>query len=232
MRNIFDLSKSKREARCAAKLRLDDAAGFSLIELLIAMTIVLIMMVGASQLLMSSLGVRTRENQKSDALADAQRALNIMSREIGNTGFGLDYNGIVAVDCHPTAATDPISAQIRIRANLNNTDATTGQADEDVTYVYQGSPTFAIVRYDKSTNVRTVLANRIDAMQIYYIDASGNVKPSAAQPIATAADIANAVRVRITIQVNLQPTVGQPASQVLLTSEIALRNAPTVMRTY
>jgi prepilin-type N-terminal cleavage/methylation domain-containing protein len=207
--------------------RLGNAAGFSLIELLIAMTIVLIMMVGASQLLMSSLGVRTRENQKSDALADAQRALNIMSREIGNTGFGLDYNGIVAVDCHPTTATDTNTAQIRIRANINNSDTTTGQADEDVTYDFQGSPTFAIVRYDKSTNVRTVLANRIDAMQITYIDAAGGTST-----LATAAAVASAVRVRITIQVNLQPTVGQPASQVLLTSEIALRNAPTVMRAY
>jgi prepilin-type N-terminal cleavage/methylation domain-containing protein len=223
-------SNPKREARRAKLSRLDDAAGFSLIELLIALTIVLIMMVGASQLLMGSLGVRTRENQKSDALADAQRALNIMSREIGNTGYGLDYNGLVAGDCHPITATDTNTAQIRIRANLNNTDATTGQADEDVTYVFQGSPTFAIVRYDKNTNTKTVLANRIDGMQITYIDAT---TPTPNESIlATPAVVANAVRIRITIQVNLQPTVGQPASQVLLTSEIALRNAPTVMSTY
>jgi prepilin-type N-terminal cleavage/methylation domain-containing protein len=227
MRNILNLSNPKRETRRAKTLRPGDAAGFSLIELLIAMTIVLIMMVGASQLLMSSLGVRARENQKSDALADAQRALNIMSREIGNAGFGLDYNGLVAGDCHPTTATDTNTAQIRFRANLNNSDATTGQTDEDVTYVYQGSPTFAIVRYDKNSNTRTALANRIDAVQITYIDAAG-----ATSTLATAAVVAAAVRIRITIQVNLQPTVGQPASQVLLTSEIALRNAPTVVRTY
>lgn len=226
----MNLSNPKREARHARPLRRDDAAGFSLIELLIAMTIVLIMMVGASQLLMGSLGVRTRENQKSDALADAQRALNVMSREIGNTGFGLDYNGLVAGDCHPTTATDTNAAQIRIRANLNNTDATTGQADEDVTYVFQGSPTFAIVRYDKNTNTKTVLANRIDGMQITYIDATTPTPNESV--LATPAVVTSAVRIRITIQVNLQPTVGQPASQVLLTSEIALRNAPTVMRTY
>jgi prepilin-type N-terminal cleavage/methylation domain-containing protein len=227
MRNVLNLSNPKREALLSRQVRLDDAAGFSLIELLIAMTIVLIMMVGASQLLMGSLGVRTRENQKSDALADAQRALNIMSREIGNSGFGLDYNGLVAGDCHPLTTTDTNTAQIRFRANVNNSDATTGQTDEDVTYVYQGSPTFAIVRYDKNSNARTALANRIDAMQITYIDAAG-----ATSTLATAAVVAAAVRVRITIQVNLQPTVGQPASQVLLTSDIALRNAPTVVRTY
>jgi hypothetical protein len=153
-----------------------------------------------------------------------------MSREIGNAGLGLDYNGLVAEDCHPTTAADTNTAQIRIRANLNNTDYTTKQADEDVTYVYQGSPTFAIVRYDKNANTSTVLANRIDGMQITYID--GTQPTPNESIIATPAAVASAVRIRIKIQVNLQPTVGQPASQVLLTSEIALRNAPTVIRTY
>ena len=228
MRNISSPSKEKSVKLCAANIRASNTeSGFSLIELLIAMAILLIMMAGASQLLMKSLGTRTRENQKSDALADAQRALNIISREIGNSGFGLDYNGIVAADCHPTSAADPNIAQIRIRSNVNNTDATTGQVDEDITYVYQGTPTNAIVRYDKNTNTQTVLANRIDAMQITYVDAAGN--PST---LATPAVVSNAVSVRLTIQVNLPPTVGQPASQVLLTSEIALRNAPTTIRHY
>jgi len=40
------------------------------------------------------------------------------------------------------------------------------------------------------------------------------------------------VRIRLTVQVNLQPTVGQPASQILLESDIALRNAPSVVRRY
>jgi len=228
MRNILSPLKEKSVKRRARGTRVSSAeAGFSLIELIIAMGILLIMMAGASQLLMRSLGTRTRENQKSDALSDAQRALNIMSREIGNSGFGLDYNGIVAADCHPTNAGDPNIAQIRIRSNVTNTNGATDQADEDVTYVYQGSPTNAIVRYDKNTNTQTVLANRIDAMQITYLDSAGN--PST---LATPSAVSNAVSVRITIQVNLPPTVGQPASQVLLTSEIALRNAPTTIRHY
>lgn len=202
-------------------------AGFSLIELILAMAILLVMMAGASQLLMNSLGARTRENQKSDALSDAQRALNIMSREIGNSGFGLDYNGIVAVDCHPKTTTDPITAQIRVRANINNSDAAINSSDEDITFVYQPAPISSIVRYDAKTNTRTVLANRIDAMQITYIDEAG-----ATSTLATPAVVLNAVRVRITVQANLDPTVGQPASRVLLTSDIALRNAPSVVRRY
>ena len=228
MRNSSNLpnhTRARGRARPAAKPK--GAAGFSLMELIIAMTILLVMMAAASHVLMNSLGARTRENQKSDALADAQRALNIMSREIGNSGFGLDYNGLVAADCHPTTATDPITAQLRLRANVNNADATTAQTDEDVTYVYQGSPTNAIVRYDRNTNTRTVLATPISAMQITYIDAAG-----ATSTLATPAVVAAAERVRITIQVNLPRTVGQSQTPVLLTSDIALRNAPNVVRRY
>ena len=216
-------SAQKRRRRAP---RLSRADGFSLIELTIAMAIVLVMMAGASRLLMSSLGVRTRESQKSDALADAQRALNIMSREIGNSGFGLNYNGLVASDCHPTTTADPNVAQIRLRANVVNTNDQISDADEDITFVYQGT-TKAIVRYDAVTQTSTVLAGAIDAMQITYIDAAG-----ATSNLATAAAVKDAVRVRITIQVNLQQTVGQPASQVLLTSEIAIRNAPSVINHY
>ena len=201
--------------------------GFSLIELVIAMGLVLVMMAGASRLLMTSLGVRTRESQKSDALADAQRALNIMSREIGNSGFGLDYNGLVWPDCHPTTAADPVTAQIRLNANVNNTNKDITDADEDVTFIYRGAPTRAIIRYDAGAKTSTVLAGEIDAMQITYINAAGGEST-----LATPAAVGEAVRVRITIQVKLQETVGQAASQVLLTSEIALRNAPSVINHY
>ena len=71
--------------------------GFSLLELIIAMAITMTLMTAAATLLANALRVRTRENQKSDALADTQRALNIMSREIANSGFYLTTNGIAFV---------------------------------------------------------------------------------------------------------------------------------------
>ena len=203
------------------------ASGFSLMELTIAMAILLIMMAGASRLLMSSLSTRTRENQKTDALANTQRALNIMSREISNSGFGLDFNGLVANDCHPSSNADTASAQIRFRSNVSNTDATTLQADEDVTYVYQPAPVSAIVRYDKNINTRTVLADQISSMEISYVDDAGTISP-----FATPAAVATAVRVRITVKVDLPAMTNQPASQVSLVSDITLRNAPTVIGRY
>ena len=222
---LFGNKKTAR--RGARQAKLDNASGFSLMELTIAMAILLVMMAGASRLLMSTLGSRTRENQKSDALADAQRALNIMSREISNSGFGLDFNGLVATDCHPNSNGDSAKAQIRFRTNVNNSDTTTQQADEDVTYVFQDAPVSAIVRYDKNTNTRTILADRIAALEIAYVNDAG-----VTSTLATAAAVSTAVRVRITVKVDLQPMAGQPSSQVSLISDIALRNAPTVVSRY
>ena len=72
--------------------------GFSLFELIIAMTLTVVVMGIASTLLAQCLNVRTRANENVDALADAQRALNIMSREIADAGFNLSDNGLVAAD--------------------------------------------------------------------------------------------------------------------------------------
>jgi prepilin-type N-terminal cleavage/methylation domain-containing protein len=195
------------------------AAGFSLIELIIAMTVTLVLMTAACTLLAQSLGIRTRENRKSDGLADAQRALNIMSREIANSGFGLTDNGIVAADSAGSA--------IRIRANLNG-DAAADDPDEDITYVYQATP-LAVVRYDRSTGVATSLASAIDSLTITYFDNAGAV--IANNPL-TAANAPNVERVRIALNVTLRATQGQPASSVQLTSDIALRNAVGVLTKY
>src|SRR5215207_9876671 len=145
-------------------------AGFSLVELLMAMSITLTVLGLTSGLLASSFNARARENQKTDALADAQRALNIMTREIANTGFGLANNGIVAADSNETA--------IRVRANLNafegqSTSSSISDRNEDVKYsLYSAGSDSYIVRLDIGTqNQTTVLANRVDALQIRYYPA-------------------------------------------------------------
>lgn len=194
-------------------------AGFSLIELIIAMTVTLVLMTAACTLLAQALGIRTRENRRSDALADAQRALNIMSREIANSGFGLTDNGIVAADSAVST--------IRVRANLNG-DAAVDDPDEDVTYVYQATP-LAIVRYDRNAGTATSLASAIDSLTITYFDNAGAV--IANNPL-TAANTPNVTRVRIALSVTLRATQGQPASAVQLTSDVALRNSAGPLSKY
>jgi prepilin-type N-terminal cleavage/methylation domain-containing protein len=188
-------------------------AGFSLLELVIAMTITLMMMTAASTLLTSSVGTRMRENSRTDALADAQRAIQIMSREIANSGFGLTNNGIVA--------TDATATKIRIRANVNNTNATISDQDEDVTYAYQPAPVSAIVRFDRATGATNVLANNIRAFAITYQDAAGG-----------AANANVAERILIDVTVDVWRVTGQPPTQVRMQSEVALRNAPQVLKRF
>ncbi|HEY0386061.1 MAG TPA: prepilin-type N-terminal cleavage/methylation domain-containing protein [Pyrinomonadaceae bacterium] len=207
-----------------------NAAGFSLVELMIAMTIIIIGMGVASKLLAQSFGIRTREDTRSDAIADAQRALNILSREIANSGFGLTDNGIVPADSNATS--------IRVRANLNaylgqTTSGTVTDRDEDVKYIMyvdDAAQRRYLVRYDVNLTApmnQTVLANRIDSLNIAYFDVAGNQLNVAATPALAA----NATRLVLTVGVTL-PAVGapgasnyQPSSQIQLTSAVVLRNA-------
>lgn len=106
------------------------AAGFSLLELVIAMAITLAVMGMATAMVARVFGVRRRETQRTDALSDARRALSIMSREIANAGFGTIDNGIVAADSGLTS--------IRLRSDLNSSGTINGvstEQDEDIKYI-------------------------------------------------------------------------------------------------
>lgn len=190
-----------------------EQGGFSLLELLITMVVTLAVLVAASTLLASSLRTRTRENARSDALASAQRALNIMSREISNSGYGLSDNGIVVAD----SAAD----SIRVRANLNN-DADLNEVDEDVRFILQ-TANGEIVRYDNSTpaSARSILATNITSLTLKYLNVAG-----------TEVSADNAERISIELLVNLPAGPEQPASNVYLVSQVALRNAPGTLQQY
>jgi prepilin-type N-terminal cleavage/methylation domain-containing protein len=84
-----------------------DAAGFTLLEMLIALAVTTVVTGLAITLLAASLNLRAREDRRSDAIADVRRALNTMTGEIANAGYGLPagspVNGIVANDSDNTA---------------------------------------------------------------------------------------------------------------------------------
>ena len=215
------------------------SGGFSLLELLIAMVITMALMTAATTLLASALRVRSRENQKSDALADTQRALNITSREIANAGFNMTGNGIVAADSSLN--------EIRVRANLNRYDYDPSVTDasrenvqdtgEDITYFNNTADnTMYLARHDKYGTGSTVLANRIDGMNIHYFDQKVTyTAPPAGSDItgasATEVNPAGAKYIVIAISVTLDAigTPGQPGYQppysVLLCSDVTLRNS-------
>lgn len=214
------------------------SGGFSLLELLIAMVITMALMTAASTLLANALRVRSRENQKSDALADTQRALNIMSREIANSGFNMTGNGIVAADSGLN--------EIRVRSNLNRYDfdplvtdesrANVQDPNEDITYfINTADNTMYLARHDEFGTGSTVLANRIDGMSIHYFDQKVTyTAPPGGSDITGASALevspANAKYIVIAISVTLD-AVGtanspgyQPPYSVLLCSDVTLRN--------
>jgi prepilin-type N-terminal cleavage/methylation domain-containing protein len=215
--------------------------GFSLIELLIAMTVTVVIAGIASTLVAQSFRLRSREDARSDAIADAQRALNIVSREIANSGFGIVDNGLVPGDTGPNS--------IRIRANLNaytrdasgNPVAGSGDVfdpDEDLKYsMYDDNATnrHYLVRFDVTRPGRdgiTVLANRLDTFAIQYFDGNGNVLDLVTNP----GDAQLAWKIRLTVGVVL-PAEGvpggpgyQPETSMNLISDVVLRN--TVQITY
>jgi hypothetical protein len=186
--------------------------------------------------------MRSREDGRSDASADAQRALNIVSREIANSGFGLIDNGIVPGD---TGA-----CSIRFRANLNaytrddSGSAVTGanavtDRDEDIKYTMyndNAANRHYLVRYDAILGAvdqregTTVLANRLDKFQLRYFDSTGTELDVTTDPSA----VINAWKVRITVGVVL-PAEGapqspgyQPESTIDLVSDVVLRNASQI----
>jgi prepilin-type N-terminal cleavage/methylation domain-containing protein len=216
-------------------------AGFSLVELIVSMTVVLVLMGVASTLLSRAMSVRARESRTTDALTSAQAALNIMSREITNSGFGIYDNAISETADNGIIVADSGDHRIHFRANINNfgpgpiaptcTAVCTSDPGEDVTY-YFDSATSSIVRYDpRGTPQTSVVVNKISNVTFSYFDytAAGAVT---AEP-GNASPSANTGRIRLTVEVALDRVEGQvnPAS-VRFLSEINLRNSNYMLHQY
>ena len=219
-----------------------------------AMALSLTVMGFGSILLASSFNVRSREDRKSDAIADVQRALNIMTREISNSGFKLP-SGLASVSPNGIVAADSDNQSIRIISNLNGmptadpalTDTDVADVDEDVKFLmYVDNDQRYIVRYEKNAaNATTVLANRVDSLILRYydekvtyettVDGNGvcditNVR-NASGNLKNEVSPAIAKYIVIAVGVTL-PQVGspgasgyQPQKSIQLTSDVVLRNS-------
>ena len=162
--------------------RSNSQAGFSLLEVIIAMGITVTILTLATTLLAAGFRVRAREDRKSDAIADVQRALNIMTREIANAGLKLP-DGLPAISKNGVVTNDSDSESLRIVSNLNGMpdsangyfeDSDVDDIDEDLKFLMYVDTTIGqryIVRYERNgANQTTVLANRIDSLIFRYYD--------------------------------------------------------------
>lgn len=220
------------------------SAGFSLAELLISMTIMLLLLGLVSGLFARALSIRSRESRRTDALTSAQAALSVMSREISNSGYGIFYlstsNSKVSSNGIITADSD--ARRIHFRANITNEGAageSTSSPGEDVTYFFDDD-TDSIVRYDPRgdpsktpSDVTSVIVNRISDVKFGYFDYSGNSStPTPNNTTGASTPTVNTGRVRITITVQLDPVQGQPNSNVTFTSDVTLRNSDYMLNQY
>lgn len=205
-------------------------------ELLLAMTIMLVLMGIVSSLLAGALSIRARESQKTGALSAAQAALNSLSRDIANTGFGISAASSSRLASNGVIPADSNANQIHVRANIENVGATggstvlsTNQPGEDITYFFDAA-TKSIVRYDPNDTPQTaVLVNKISSVTFAYYDYSG--ASSTGTLVTTPTN--NTGRVQITVTVQLDPVNGQPnGSSVTFTSDVTLRNSSYMLNQY
>src|SRR5262245_8541541 len=96
---------------CNTSSILRGEAGTSLVEVMISTAISLVILAAGVGVFSSGISTRLRETSKTDAITSAQAALDVMSREIGNAGYGLTDNGLVA---------DSTASVLHFRANTTN----------------------------------------------------------------------------------------------------------------
>jgi Tfp pilus assembly protein PilW len=185
--------------------------GFSLIELIVAMAITMMILGIAVTIFSRVLGTRARETSRTDAITSAQAALNIMSREIGNSGYGLSDNGVV---------TDSTANLLHIRSNIVNSNSTTTDPGEDIVFYLDGTGgDQSVVRHDNNTGETSGIINRISSVSFTYQNFVNTGTPPSGPGPATG-------KVTITLTVMLENVQGQMSGQtVTVTSDVTLRNS-------
>lgn len=196
-------------------------------ELMLAMTIILIALGLVGTLFSRSLATRQRESSRTDALTAAQAALNVISREVANSGYGLIDNGIVFADS--------TNNRIHVRSNITNTNNVLTDPGENITYYFEPGSA-SILRYDANGGgpgvpQTSIVVNRISNLSFQYFNYAG----SSSIGTATAVPDFNTGRVRVTVQVILERIDGQGQANpqnVVLVSDVTLRNSDWMLRQY
>ena len=207
-------------------------AGFSILELMLVMTIILIVLSLVMTLFARSLNTRQRESSRTDALTAAQAALNVISREIANSGYGLKLEADGIAD-NGLVDADSDAETIHFRANTTNDNIELTDPGEDVTYYYEPG-TQSILRYDHNGNgvgvpQTSIVINRISSLSFQYFDYSG----SNPVPTIDVVPTPQTGRVRVTVTVKLEQVEGQTNPQdVTLVSDVTLRNSEYMLQQY
>lgn len=202
-------------------------SGYTMVELMLSLGISLIIFGAAVGAFTGALNGREYQTARTDAIVSAQAAINIMSREIGNSGYGLLNNGIVLADSNAT--------RLHFRTNVDNSDYSTTDPNEDVTFFCDScdSNGGSVVRYDAANGGATSgIINKVSRVQFQYWDYN-DITHAVTGPFS--APTLNTGRVTITLTVIINTVQGQPtgdSANVTVTSDVTLRNSPYMLNRY
>lgn len=221
----MDISAKKR-----LEERYDDCRsemGFTLIELLVSMVLTLIILGVAVTVFSGALKGRDYQTARTDAIVSAQAAINIISRDVGNSGYGLLNNGIVLADS--------TSDRLHFRMNVNNSNYTTTDPNEDVTFFCDdcNANGGSVVRYDASgAGTTSGIINKVSRIQFQYWDYN-EITHVLTGPFNV--PTINTGRITITLTViinNISGAPGGAGSNVTVASDVTLRNSPYMLNRY
>ena len=184
-------------------------AGFTLVELMIAIVVLSIVVVGVSSILMTSGRAESRTVRRARLQGDARQTLYLMTTEIRQAGAdpGNPPIGLVGL----ASASD---ASVHIRADLNGNGAIeTAEPSEDITYAWDS--TAKVIRRDPGTGAAVVDSN-VTALTFTYFDATG--LPVVPTPLS-AADCARVCSIGVSMT-----ALDNDSQPITLTARIALRN--------
>ena len=167
----------------------NNESGFTLVELLIAMTIGLIILAALSSTFLMQSKIYDVQEQVVEMVQTARAAMDMMTREIRMAGY--DPKGAMQRS-NPAGAKFvgiPNDAnKLQVYADLNG-DEDTGDSNEDITYTYDA----ANLQLDRNTGGGDQpFAENIQLFTFDYLDSNGN-------PPTTTADIRQ-IKITITVR--------------------------------
>jgi type IV pilus assembly protein PilW len=152
------------------------AAGFTLIELMIAMAIGMIVFASVATTFISQTRAYSAQEQINQMEQNARGALDIMSREIKMAGYKPNGGSVTGVVSYT-------SSSLTIQADLNGDGSisTSGSDNEQITYTYDS--TNKQIRRQIGSAAAATLAENLSSFAFTYYQASGTTLASSASNI-------------------------------------------------
>jgi type IV pilus assembly protein PilW len=146
-------------------LKLENVAGFTLTELIVALGIGMVVMAAVTTTFMAQARFYNAQEQINAMQQNARGALDVITRELKMAGYKPNGGTFEGVTYGTT--------QILIQADLDSSGTinTSSTADEQITYVYDSSNNQKTRK--RGTGTAEVLADNIPAFTFSYYDANG-----------------------------------------------------------